>query len=61
MKTFAPINMVVHFPDTEDGIRELKKLVADVRADAVLTCISKLDCPLPQKEQLLKAIARDTK
>ena len=61
MKTFAPINIVVHYPDTEEGLLKLKKHVADVRADAVLTGISKLDCPLSQKEQLLKAIISDTK
>ena len=32
MKTFAPINIVVHYPKTEDGWRELKhRMVHRVR------------------------------
>ena len=56
MKTFAPINIVVHYPTTEDGWRELKHRMAIVHADAVLNSISKLKCPTSQKEKLLLAI-----
>ena len=51
MKTFAPINIVVHYPKTEDGWRELKHRMAIVHADAVLNSISKLNCPTSQKER----------
>lgn len=61
MKTFAPINIVVHYPKTEDGWRELKHRMAMVHADAVLNSISKLNCPMSQKEKLLRAIIDDTK
>ena len=61
MKTFAPINIVVHYPKTEDGWRELKHRMAVVHADAVLNSISKLNCPTSQKERLLQAIIDDTK
>lgn len=61
VKTFAPINVIVHYPKTEEGMRELRRRVASVRADMVLNSISKLDCPTSQKERLLDAIIRDTK
>ena len=61
MKTFAPINIVVHYPTTEDGWRELKRRMAMVHADAVLNSISKLKCPSSQKEKLLLAIIDDAK
>ena len=61
MKTFAPINIVVHYPTTEDGWRELKRRMAMVHADAVLNSISKLKCPTSQKEKLLLAIIDDAK
>ena len=61
MKTFAPINIVVHYPKTEDGWRELKHRMAIVHADAVLNSISKLRCPTSQKEKLLLAIIDDAK
>ena len=61
MKTFAPINIVVHYPTTEDGWRELKQRMAIVHADAVLNSISKLKCPTSQKEELLLAIIDDAK
>ena len=50
MKTFAPINIVVHYPKTEEGWRELRRRMAIVHADAVLNSISKLNCPASQKE-----------
>ena len=61
MKTFAPINIVVHYPKTEEGWRELRRRMATVHADAVLNSISKLNCPTSQKERLLQAIIDDTK
>ena len=61
MKTFAPINIVVHYPKTEEGWRELRRRMAIVHADAVLNSISKLNCPASQKEKLLQAIIDDTK
>ena len=61
MKTFAPINIVVHYPKTEEGWRELRRRMAIVHADAVLNSISKLKCPTSQKEKLLLAIIDDAK
>ena len=61
MKTFAPINIIVHYPETEEGWRELRRRVAGVHASGVLNSISKLDCPIREKERLLNAIIKDTK
>lgn len=60
MKTFASINIIVHYPKTEAGRRELKRRVASVHADVVLNRIAKLDCPIVQKERLLESIIQDT-
>lgn len=48
--------MIVHYPKTEEGKRELAKCVAGVHADMVNRYISKLNCPFKQKEQLLNSI-----
>lgn len=61
MKTFAPINIVIHHPKTEKGWRELKRRMATVHADAILNSISRLDCPASQKERLVQAIIDDAK
>lgn len=61
MKTSAPINVIVHDPTTEEGWRELRRRVAGVHADGVRNSISKLDCPMEEKERLLTAIIKDTK
>lgn len=61
MKTFAPINVIVHYPKSEEGWRELRQRVAGVHANGVLNSISKLDCPIREKEKLLNSIIKDTK
>lgn len=61
MKNFAPICVTVHEPSTQEGWRELKRRVAVVHADAVLSSISKLDCSISEKERLLRAMIQDTK
>lgn len=61
MRKSAPINIVVHYPTTEEGQRELRRRVAIVHADAVLNSISKLKCSDREKLRLLNAIIRDAK
>lgn len=61
MRKAAPINIIVHFPTTEEGWRELKRRVASVHADAVMNSINKLNCPMWQKIKLLDAIIEDAK
>lgn len=50
------INVIVYYPKTEKGKRELARRVAGVHADMVQQYIKKLDCPLEQKTQLVDAV-----
>ena len=61
MKKAAPINIIVHYPITEEGWRELRRRMAIVHADAVLNSVQKLNCPTWQKIKLIDAIIEDAK
>ena len=61
MRKAAPINIVVHYPTTAEGWRELRKRMAEVRANATLNSIQKLKCPTWQKIKLVEAIIEDAK
>lgn len=61
MKKAAPINIIVHYPTTEEGWRELRRRMAIVHADAVLNSVQKLNCPSWQKIKLIDAIIGDAK
>ena len=61
MKKAAPINIIVHYPTTEEGWRELRRRMAIVHADAVLNSVLKLNCPTWQKIKLIDAIIEDAK
>ena len=54
----APINVIVHYPKTVEGQRELAERVAGVHADMVNQHIKKLNCPSEQKVQLLDAVIK---
>ena len=57
----VPINVIVHYPKTEQGKRELAKRVADVHADMVNQYIKNLNCPSDQKVELLDAVIASAK
>ena len=61
MKKAAPINIIVHYPTTVEGWRELRRRMAIVHADAVLNSVQKLNCPTWQKIKLVEAIIEDAK
>lgn len=61
MKKTAPINIIAHYPTTEEGRRELRRRLAIVHADAVLNSVQKLNCPTWQKIKLNDAIIEDAK
>ena len=61
MKKAAPINIIVHYPTTEEGWRELRRRMAIVHADAVLNYVQNLNCPTWQKIKLIDAIIEDAK
>ena len=48
--------IITHFPETEEGMTELRKRVAIIQAQAILTKINKLAIPTDQKLQLVDAI-----
>jgi len=54
----VPIQVIVHYPETEEGKRELADRVAAVHADAVDQSIRDLDCSARQKIQLLEEIIK---
>jgi|InofroStandDraft_1065614.scaffolds.fasta_scaffold48798_2 hypothetical protein len=56
MKTDIPIPMTVHYPDTEEGMRELIQKTAGIHADTVSQRIQKLNCPASQKIELLNMV-----
>ena len=58
MRKTAPINVIVHYPKTIEGQRELAERVAGVHADMVNQHIKKLNCPSDQKVQLLDAVIK---
>lgn len=52
------IHVIVYYPETEKGKRELARCVAGVHADLVHQYIKKLNCPSGQKAQLLDAVVK---
>lgn len=61
MKKAAPINVIVHYPTTEEGWRDLRHRVAQVQANVITDYIEKLHCPTWQKIKLLDALLEDIK
>ena len=61
MRKTPPIKIIVHYPQTQQGKQELAQRLADVHADAVISAINKLDCPLKQKLDLLQAVIDTTR
>ena len=58
VKKCVPVNLIVYYPNTEEGKRELAKRVADVHAETVKQTVSKLNCSSKQKEQLIDSVIR---
>ena len=56
IRKMAPINLIMHFPKTEAGKRELAQRVSDVHASAVTQRLKELNCPTSQKLDLLDAV-----
>jgi DNA-binding PadR family transcriptional regulator len=56
VKKCVPINLILYYPKTEEGKRELAQRVADVHAETVKQTVSKLNCSSKQKEQLIDSV-----
>ncbi len=53
------MKIMVHYPTSENGLKELKKNVAKIHAEAVSSYISNLPCPKEQKLELLDSLRAD--
>lgn len=60
-KKCAPINVIVHYPKTKEGLNELAERAAVVHAETVNRHIQKLNCPPEQKAKLLDAVIATAK
>ena len=56
MRTMAPVNLIVHHPQTDEGRDALARRVADVHAASVIRRLKALNCPTCQKQALLDAV-----
>ncbi len=52
------MKLIVHYPDTDEGMAKLSRKAAAVHAEAVISYLNKLSCPLHQKQELLEKIIR---
>ena len=52
----TPVNVITHYPTTEEEIRELANRAAYVHASWVNQTLKKLTCPSEQKLNLLDAV-----
>lgn len=55
------MNIIVHYPDSEEAKRELERRVAVVHAQSVVQKVKSLSCPLGQKLALLDAVIETIK
>ena len=61
MQKSALIEVVVHYPKTEEGWEELGKRVATAHANYVIEKIERLNCPAWQKLELYQAVIDTTR
>lgn len=50
------VNIIVHYPENEEKLRELHKIAAEVYAQAVIRTVKNLTCSEEQKSELIKDI-----
>ena len=55
-KEVRELNVIVHYPDSEEDMAEIRKRLARIHAQYVLNYIQNLRCPQWQKEKLLDAV-----
>lgn len=61
MRKSGQVNIIMHFPTSETGKRELADRVSDVHASTVTQRLKSLNCPTQQKLDLLDAIIATVK
>lgn len=55
----APMNIIVYYPTTEEGKKELAKRVSSVHSDVIIRHIKKLNCSSAQKKKIFDKIIDD--
>lgn len=55
------MKIIMHYPETEQGMNELKNTVATVHAESVKKYIKNLSCPKEQKIELCNAVADNSR
>lgn len=55
------LEVILHYPKTEQGCKELYKAIASVHTEAVRNYLSKLPCPKEQKVLLLQSLQETVK
>lgn len=61
IRSMAPVNVIVYYPNTKAGTEALAKRVSDIHAAAVNQRIKSLNCPTSQKLELLNAVIQTIK
>ena len=61
IKSRKPIPVVVYAPATPEKQRELMALASAAHADAVISRIRNLNCPVRQKAELIVAVIETSK
>ena len=55
------MNIRMHYPETEEGLKELNQRMAKVQADTIINYINNLNCSYEEKKQILKKIGAKDK
>lgn len=55
------IQVVVHYPKTEEGMRQLSQRVAEAHADAVIHKINGTRCSVKERITLMRAVTNAAK
>lgn len=61
MRKVTPVNLIVCYPKTEKGQREIAQQIAAFQASKVTAYLEKLNCPSWQKIELINAAIKGLK
>lgn len=56
IRKIQPVEIQMHLPTTEEGMRELSRRVASVHVDAVDYIVKSMSCPTSQKMAVIDAL-----
>lgn len=61
MRKVTPVNIIICYPRTEEGRREISRKIAAFQASKVTTYLEKLNCSTGQKVELIDAAIDELK